>query len=50
MAVAVLAAGCAMVWWLGDGRTKRGESGALRIGYAVEAPYAFLTADGRVTG
>jgi polar amino acid transport system substrate-binding protein len=25
-------------------------SGALRIGYAVEAPYAFVDADGRITG
>lgn len=26
------------------------ESGVLRIGYAVEPPYAFITPDGRVTG
>lgn len=45
----------AMVWagWLllRDGSLNRvRSSGVLRVGYAVEAPYAWVTADGNVTG
>lgn len=48
--VATLAAA---VWYLlGDGDTLGTirRSGVIRVGYAVEAPYAFVAADGRVTG
>lgn len=33
-----------------DSLTRIGRGGALRIGYAVEAPYAFVSEGGRVTG
>jgi polar amino acid transport system substrate-binding protein len=54
---AALAAGvlliCLLVWLFAahDPTLKRvRDTGVLRIGYAVEAPYALLAADGRVTG
>lgn len=40
-------------WWLGQERTglrQLQQTGVIRIGYAVEAPYAFLSPEGRVTG
>lgn len=33
-----------------DSLARARENGVIRIGYAVEAPYAFVAADGRVTG
>ena len=50
MSAAVLAAGAAA--WLGAGRPGRRVASRrqLRVGYAVEAPYAFLDAQGEVTG
>jgi polar amino acid transport system substrate-binding protein len=33
-----------------DALTNARKAGVIRIGYAVEAPYAFLTSDGQVTG
>lgn len=47
----VLAA--ATTWWWGQRDRSLAviqERGKVRIGYAVEAPYAFLTPDGKVTG
>lgn len=45
--------GFAFWWWLSLERTGLGQirtTGTLRIGYAIEAPYAFLGPDGEVTG
>lgn len=54
MAIAMLLvmAGLALHWSPGaDGSLERArKAGLLRIGYAVEAPYAFLTPEGVVTG
>lgn len=42
----------AAAWWAGGDTSWRrvAAAGVLRVGYAVEAPYAFLTADGVPTG
>lgn len=54
MAIAALlaVAGLAVHWTSGaDGSLERARmAGLLRIGYAVEAPYAFLTPQGAITG
>lgn len=50
---ALVAVGAAVLWyWLDDGGTLGSirRSGVIRVGYAVEAPYAFVATDGRVTG
>ena len=49
----VLGGGAAGLWWCrpaDDALARARRTGVIRIGYAVEAPYAFLTADGKVTG
>jgi len=52
----LLALTAGMVVWLVWGRrdvdalAQARQAGVIRIGYAVEAPYAFLTPEGRVTG
>lgn len=43
----IAGAGCSR--W-DDSLSRLQEAGVIRIGYAVEAPYAFLATDGRVTG
>lgn len=53
-ATALLAAGAALAWWrhlLGDNTLARArQSGVLRVGYALEAPYALLDPLGQPTG
>lgn len=48
----VLLAAAALFWRQSRDRSLDGvlESGVLRVGYAVEAPHAFLTPEGEVTG
>lgn len=46
---AVVAAGMSAAAWFGL-HEKTDKTGRIRIGYAVEAPYAFLTEEGEVTG
>lgn len=52
----LLALSVAIAGWLVRGRRDGGalaqarQAGVIRIGYAVEAPYAFLTPEGQVTG
>lgn len=49
----IVAVGAALYAWTNrDGGTldRARKTGVIRIGYAVEAPYAFLSSDGRVTG
>lgn len=53
--VFLMVAGGLLVWRVrgirdGDALAQARQSGVIRIGYAVEAPYAFLTPDGKVTG
>ncbi len=36
--------------WRDDSLTRLKRAGVIRVGYAIEAPYAFLTPDGEVTG
>lgn len=52
IAMLLMVAGLALHWNTGaDGSLERArKAGLLRIGYAVEAPYAFLTPQGVVTG
>ncbi len=53
IAMVALVLAAATVWWWGQrdrSLTVIQERGKVRIGYAVEAPYAFLTPDGKVTG
>lgn len=55
LGAAVAACGAGAAWWVhrqaADGSLRRVEAaGQLRIGYAVEPPYASVEADGTVTG
>lgn len=55
LALTIIAAGVLVIWWVwwggeGDALAQARRAGVIRIGYAVEAPFAFLTTDGRVTG
>lgn len=45
-AIALLVGGAALWWW----QASQQLPSELRVGYAVEAPYAFVTPEGRVTG
>lgn len=46
----VLALSAWLFWGRGDALQRIRHAGVVRVGYAVEAPYAFLAAGGRITG